>query len=451
MSREILSLSEAVPFDLATSVRAGLEKKYGTSELSSYTFGVELEYRPSNKSINYSKLERLLGKSDAVDREYETWLEDRKKDINRRWRGDLDNWDDSYGPPTEDEWLDHNPEPIEDDSTRENFDELHTEWSEKHSEIEYRNRDHSSDSYKDEFIKHLIDSEEWADYVDSLEVTDSDSEDSILDASRFIVDTLRQKVTDGDAGPDIWSVGEDGDNVEIRTKHLSQNEYGLISQICEYVSNEETGGDTSAHVHIGLPKDFDAFDLLAISTLVDEKSVESQVGPERELASFAKLRYLLHEAIIRLIIRNSKEEDLLSKSFEISNETLNIILNKIDRNHGTNIKSMITNGTIEFRYLSSDIASDSNKLINWIKYFILLPKIAKSRNKVEIKAGVATPTGPSTSVSKLIAIRIPGRVKFILSGSSPLPNIPASSIKQGETPVSPKIAQMKKQKQLSTV
>ena len=447
MSREILSLSEAVPFDLATSVRAGLEKKYGSEELSSYTFGVELEYRPSDRIINYSKLERLLGKSDAVDREYETWLEDRKKNINRRWRGDLDNWDEEYGPPTEDEWLDHNPEPVLDDYTAEDFDKLHTSWSDKRSEIVYINKKYSSDSHRDEFIQHLIKSEEWPDYVDSLEVTESNSDESILDASRFIVDELKQKVTGGEAGPNNWSVGEDGDNVEIRTKHLSQNEFDLITKICEYVSNEETGGDTSAHVHVGLPKDFDAFDLLAISTLVDEKSVESQAGPERELNSFARLRYHLHEVIIRLIIRNSPNEGD-NKSFEIKNESLSFILSKINRNHRTNIKSMTTHGTIEFRYLSSDIAVESKKLINWIKYFILLPKIAKSRNKVEIKSNVSTPINPTTAISNLVAIRLPGRVRFILSGSSSLPNEPSSAIKKGELPISPKIAQMKKQKQL---
>jgi len=99
-------------------------------------------------------------------------------------------------------------------------------------------------------------------------------------------------------------------------------------------------------------------------------------------------------------------------------------------------------GTIEFRYLSSEVTRNPNTFIKWIQYYLLLPKVAKSRNSV-----VVSQMGHSDSQS-VTAIRQAGSVKFILNDSGATPNLPAAALKTGQVPVvSPKIAQAKIEKQ----
>jgi hypothetical protein len=439
------TLSEIVPIKLADLVKSGLSKKYGSSELDSYTFGIELEFKPfrSVQELNEDKLTKLLLNNQNFINSYEEWRIEQSKDLNKRWRGDIEKWDDSYGPPAEDDWLDHNPEPEEKNfSNEEEFQESYSVWKDTLSDIRYNNKKYDFYSHTDDYIHILIGNDGWQEYVNEVDVYDYEESmvGSIYNAEKYISEKMNQFVTsDGDATETYWSVGEDGPNVEIRTKHLSQDEFNLVTQICHFVSYEETGGDTSAHVHIGLPKDFDAFDLLAITTLVDENSVKTDVGPERELSSYARLRTSLHAALINLIRKKSK---VTKNSVDISNETFLSWISEIDRNNGTNIRSMSANGTIEFRYLSSDIAGTSDVLIKWIKYFLILPKIAKTRNKIVLSGAIE---GDVPNI--ITAVRLPGKIQFIFSGKPVTPNLPSDYIKtHTEIPTSQKVADYKKQK-----
>jgi hypothetical protein len=227
---------------------------------------------------------------------------------------------------------------------------------------------------------------------------------------------MHEKVNRETSTETEWNVGYDGNNIEIRSKHLNQNEFNLVDSICKFVADQSTSGKMSAHVHVGLPSDFDAYDLLAMTTLVDEDAIKMVAGKDRSFSKFSKLRDSLHDAIFSSI--KLKSEFSYNVTY-MSNEQLKNLLKFLDRNHGTNVSSILFHNTVEFRYLSSNIASDSNTFIEWIKYFLLLPKIAKSRNTILIQ-GVYEP---------LTVIRETGRVKFVLGRKSSTLNLPAGEIK----------------------
>jgi len=55
----------------------------------------------------------------------------------------------------------------------------------------------------------------------------------------------------------------------------------------------------------------------------------------------------------------------------------------IERYMGTNIKAFFTHGTIEFRYLSSQILKNIDAFLEAIQYYLLMPYLA--RKKMQIK------------------------------------------------------------------
>jgi hypothetical protein len=190
-----------------------------------------------------------------------------------------------------------------------------------------------------------------------------------------------------------------------------------------------------------LPADFDSFDLLAITTLVDEREIQNQVGPDRELSSWAQLRSALHNKIVDYLIRSTENQETKEKSFIIDNNKLFSILNGLGRNYGTNISAMRSKGTIEFRYLSSQIAKNSDIFIKWIQYYLLLPKVAKSRNIVVLKQSVGSDS------QNVTAVRGSGNIKFVLNSKTSTLNLPASTLKSRDVPwSSPKVDQLKKDK-----
>jgi hypothetical protein len=99
--------------------------------------------------------------------------------------------------------------------------------------------------------------------------------------------------------------------------------------------------------------------------------------------------------------------------------------------------------TIEFRYLGSQLTRNPELFIKWIKYYLLLPKIAKSRNILVLKQNIGQEDSQSVTV-----IRLSNGVKFILNRRGSTPNLPSSDLKKGDVSVvSTKIAQAKIEKQ----
>ncbi len=166
-----------------------------------------------------------------------------------------------------------------------------------------------------------------------------------------LLDSLGEDVRKDDKpDKDTWAVGEDGPNVEIRSRHMRQtgNDFNIISKVGNWVSDQATHGKTGMHIHIGVPSDFDMFDVLAMSTLVDEKAIKSAVAMDRDFNSFAKLRRSLSNAIYNRIHEYMRRQsENVPKSFTLTNAQMKEVLSHFDRNHGTNIEITIDeDGTI---------------------------------------------------------------------------------------------------------
>jgi len=447
MIKLINILNEEIPFDKSHQVKAGLEKKYGTGELSAYTFGIELEFEPTGESVDEDKIRMELQNNSKVHDNYADWLMDRRtRSSNRRMRS-VDDWDDSYGPIDVDTFDSLESEPQESDyEDVEVYEKAHDDWKDKRREVEVeynRFERQNFDDYFDDYIQELINGGEWENYVNIENVVERNEEGEIADTISYISNEMGEKVQYGDSTVDTWGVGPDGGNIEIRSKHLNQDEFNLVKEISNYVKGKKVGGGTSAHVHIGLPTDFDAFDLLAITTLVDERAIKQTVGPQRQLASWAKLRTDLNNKIVDALIKTPQNQSTNEKSFILTNEQLFKLLSSLGRYWGTNVAAMSKGGTIEFRYLSSEVTKNPDTFIKWIQYYLLLPKVAKSRNSVILKQS----TGQDSQ--SVAAIRQSGGVKFVLNSGGATPNLPASALKAGQVPVvSPKFAQAKKEKEL---
>jgi hypothetical protein len=113
------------------------------------------------------------------------------------------------------------------------------------------------------------------------------------------------------------------------------------------------------------------------------------------------------------------------KSFIWKTSDLEETLKYVNRNHGTNIASQYD--TVEFRYLSSQIASHPDIFIKWIRYFILVVQVATSRNKIKLVSS-------AKDLPTLTAVRLPGQVKFVLDETAPTLNRPVSDLKDKPAP-----------------
>lgn len=424
-------LSEGeVPFSAADVVKKGLATKYGTDDLDAYTFGIELEFAPeggtdSEAEIDWDSVYADLESTVKTNGDFTNYIDSQRKKSNRNWNGNLDSWDDTYGPVDVDTFTEYNhaPEPDKYENQEEYYEAEET-WNNTISDIKTQysiweradgGREHLSDYVSD------LDASDYLDLGDYTADT-MDSTDEIRLAVAYIKDKMHENVVyGGGCNKTTWAVGEDAENIEIRSKHLDQTEFHMVRDICSYVKNRETHGGTSAHVHIGLPKDFDVFDLLAISTLVDERAIKGAVGPGRELSSYAKLRDSLHNILISYIVVLSGET-VNPRVLHIPKDKLYSIMYSIDRNHGTNVTSMGGNGTIEFRYFDSTIAKNPEKFISWIKYFLLLPEVAKRRNRILLK-------GSGDDKRTIVSVRTTSGANFYLDKEGPRQNLPAVDIK----------------------
>ena len=417
-----------VPFSAGADVQQGLRAKYGEAELDAYTFGIELEFTPEEGDYNTYDWDQVhidMSQDDDVLEEYREHVKSERNRLNKNWNGNIEDWDDSYGPVDGDTFNKYNPDPDRDAYDNEDdYNAAYDAWRDKLDKVEKEYKywkDYDLYDNLSDFIT-TLDPFDYVD-MDSYETKRFDMGQIVDNAIDYISDEMHQLVNKGsNSNKTHWAVGPDADVVEIRSKHLNQNEFDLVKQICDYVTQHNTSGRTSAHVHIGLPKDFDAFDLLALTTLVDEKAIKATVGPDRALDAYASLRDSLHKSIYNVLML--KQGEKINKSFYISNKNVYSALENIDRNHGTNVTALMKHGTIEFRYLDSRITSNPDLFINWIKYFLILPKIAQSRNKITL-AGLN---------NNIIVVRESGGMRFYIDRKAPTVNFPAKDIKQA-TPI----------------
>ena len=427
-----------VPFSKFEHIKNKMAEQHSIPE---GTFGVEYEYLPPAEAISISK-EKIIQalKNDfrynrRLERDYREWLEEKRADAARVWlrygRGDISRYDDSYGPMSEETFTDAVSEPkIEDFNTEDEYEVALKEYNEKLSEVnydyQYWERRNTGD-YTDEFFEYIADYN-WEDYVEvdaGTESVEAGIKSAILDLGNLIGIMPSDRYN-----PSKWTIGQDASNIEIRSPILRKNEMDQVTIVSNYVDGQELNGGTGLHVHIGVPKDFDAFDLLAMTTLVDEDQVQSELDSSSITrdTGFAKFRESLAQNLIYIISQGAASE-----TFVLNNNELLTIFGGADRYSGTNIKAFAKYKTVEFRYFG---AHNSRNLPKWIDYFLLLPNIAQKRNRVVL-------TSKKTGL-KMYAIRMPGgktQFQVITMGNKPTikpTGYPAATLKTMKPPLTPK-------------
>ena len=410
------------------------------------TFGVEYEYLPDTKGKEVEKndiLEALNaswrgGRNRQLEAEYLSWLEEKRNDAAIQWkrygRGDISRYDEYYGPMSVDTFNDIFSEPkLSDYSDEEEYAKELKNYEEKLSDASYsydywERRDKYDNT--DEFFDYVADNN-WADFVE-VEI-DVDPEASCTEAINILNKSISIR-RDDRYDPNMWTVGQDGPNTEIRSPILKRENMDQVDLVSAFVDHQITDSGTGLHIHIGVPKDFDAFDLLAMTTLVDEEQVESDLNASkvRRDLGFAKLRWEVSKNLIGVITRMKYGGKAQTKPFQMSNKELLETINTADRYAGTNIKAFAKYKTVEFRYFG---AHNTKILPRWINYFLQLPAIAQKRNRIVLRAPLSN--------KKLYAIRMPGGVtQFELVETSQQPTIkptgyPAADIKK--TPQTPSL------------
>lgn len=197
------------------------------------------------------------------------------------------------------------------------------------------------------------------------------------------------------ADKNTWAVGEDAEAlVEIRSRHLNITDIPLVVNLLKELKNESYHGGTSAHIHIGASKASDAFDLLAVMTLADESQILKQLSADKHprTMKWTQLRDDFAENFADMLKHKNEE---FSKKGEVilSNAELQSIIGNMSRNYGTNIQSFGLHGTVEFRYLSSQIIEAPEAFGEWIKYFLILPQIASKKTQIVLKDLILTRIG----------------------------------------------------------
>jgi hypothetical protein len=382
---------EAITAKDLKRARKGMQKKRKQSAASGRsfknfkprTFGIELEFRVESedgRSINYSDDEL-----NDIRKELKFKLQDELTErMNHRW-GSTPSWngvnsllnkfdefsEDKFPPYNEiEDWEEENPEPEEDEK------EERLNWKKERREIEKQIDDFDYEKLKDEFIDEIIEDEEWGRFDVYPDVYLPDFESKAEEYQEFLEDLGWKANIEENLGTSAWYIHKDGDTVfELTSPILTTKDIPALKQLFDKVSNERTDGSTSCHIHIGLPPDTDGFDLLAMSTLVDEKEIKRQL-PNRAFDEWAKFNSDMQRQLGRYLEDGTySKEDFLST------------IKQLGLRSGTNINSFWEHRTIEFRYLSSEALKNPNSVLEWINYFLILPFLARGRKQIVIAKG----------------------------------------------------------------
>lgn len=420
---------EAVNMQDARLARKGMQKAWKKQKTSPHshrqfqkfkpgTFGIEIEFKVEDEN-NYNRefdegefkeeiitaLERALrGIGYSYTYSYQDRLNNNLRDAWWEFSQDkvpeyqdISDWEYENEEPEEPEEPDRddyeNDEDFGDDYDQyaaelEEYEYDKEEWENKRDEMEAQIDAYDEDGLKDEFAQQVIDNEEWDEY--GLEPTYEGLSPSDEKQEEYI-EILRglgwEADFDGD-GKTEWNVHEDGDGiVELTSSILTTKDTGKLIQLFDIISrNEVTGGDTSCHVHIGMPADTDGFDLVAMSTLADEEHLKLDL-PDREFGSWAKFNSNLHSEIERRL-----------KGGDYNREDFLEALKGLSRYHGTNIFAFFSYGTVEFRYLSSDVLDQPDMVLSWINYFLILPEIARRKKQIKLQTNVVLTRLPNGGV-----------------------------------------------------
>jgi hypothetical protein len=385
------STDEAVKFSKFGDVQKGMEGKYGDGLLGG-TFGVELEYKgePEKREPVFEPFDDLDSFINAnrsrLRNNFFDWLDDRRDDLNYKYAGEeAAEWDNKFGPIDGLLWSYQHPKPM-------HYDEQE-KWQNMKDALDKQYAHWRSQELDGQLFTNFC-QEAWEDgtgpYEFSYELEwdeDDDGEQSstIAETIRFIR-RLGEDCEEGDdADADTWAVGMDGSNVELRTKHLRLEDLPKLERVMGFLDSMDTTGNMSAHVHVGLPENFNAFDLLALWNLVDEEQVQIDIGLGRNLKQWSKLQDYLSNTLIKMLSQISPS---IGEKNILPMRVLKRQLANSEKFTGTNLRAFFDHHTVEFRYFSSNIKGNPDLFFQWIKYFLLLPKIASTRSQVVLKEDV---------------------------------------------------------------
>ena len=348
-------LNETLKFSDAPKVQGKLiDYKPGT-------FGIEIEFVPT-KEVDEAKAERA----------WNEYLKNNDETLR-------DNFEESKKRKVEspEEWLDSHPKPNKEDfeDYQDYLDTLDT-W-----------RQDKIDNFNDfqyafwEWRNDL----NWEDHLDKEDFLYKTNVKEDIELAGKILEDVGEEWVEDNSTPTEWGVGEDYENIEIRSKYLTVQDIPKLEKILYKLKKSvKTTGGTSAHVHVGLQQfeDFNMVDLLATVKLIDENKMYQLAGPRRE-SKWA----LSKQKVADFLFDKIKEKKLLNDTKEevISNETLKEIIKSIETKYlGTNIKSFTKIGTVEFRYLSSLVLNQIDEFIETIQYFLMIPYIARRQDSVKL-------------------------------------------------------------------
>ncbi len=382
-------IDEVLEFGKASKVRHRLLKQPGKKRYRPNTFGVELEFRAWDGEVDKEWLKWKLGENEQVDAEV-----------------------DESAPPDPDDWVDENPEPDldqyldgiqEDDRERveEKYEEDLAAWKRSYVDVRAAARDWNDgdkEGAKERLIQQIIRDENWEDYNVNYENGQESVDDKVYNYISMLKKLGENAIADDDATETTWACSPDETGVaEIRSRHLSTADFPLLLQLLKELQYEETDANTSAHVHVGLdPDETDAFDLLAMTTLVDENEVLNQIDGHRDLGCYANLRDTLYTKV-----------KILFPPGTYDNQNALGRVSSLAKYMGTNVSAFFTHGTVEFRYLSSQVIDDPKKFCEWIQYYLMIPRLARSKKQI--------------ICNNLVFTRLPGGKIQVTEGNRPKP------------------------------
>lgn len=348
-------LNETLKFSDAPKVQGKLiDYKPGT-------FGIEIEFVPT-KEVDEAKARRAW--NEYLENNDETLRDNFKESKKRKVE-------------SPEEWLNSHPKPKKEDfeDYQDYLDTLNT-W-----------RQDKIDNFNDfqyafwEWRNDL----NWEDHLDKEDFLYKTNVKEDIELAGKILEDLGEEWVEDNSTPTEWGIGEDYENIEIRSKYLTVQDIPKLEKILYKLKKSvKTTGGTSAHVHVGLQQfeDFNMVDLLATVKLIDENKMYQLAGPKRE-SKWA----LSKQKVADFLFDKIKEKKLLNDTKEevISNETLKEIIKSIETKYlGTNIKSFTKIGTVEFRYLSSLVLKQIDEFIETIQYFLMIPYIARRQDSVKL-------------------------------------------------------------------
>jgi len=299
--------------------------KKGLKKYQPGTFGVEIEFKPANNNSN-DDLDLLLRNSSDVYKDFLASLKIIGKSPDKMDEEEYD-------------------EKLNDFISRISRDVALTKYNIKSSGVNSRDHQNKIDEYIS-FIK-----------------------------------SLGSLIKPDEATATEFGIGFDAGFIELRTPICTTKDFPILRKIFDKLKHETLSGEGSAHVHIGMPSNTNGFDLLAMTTLADEEQLKKDAGRNRNFEDWAALRTMNHKQIWYMIdelIKNKQE--VIVGDEDIKNLAINT-----KKYHGTNLRSFGKLGTVEFRYLSSEILKDINKFFEYIQYYLILPNIAQSRKQIKIE------------------------------------------------------------------